>query len=107
MSISERAPTIKDCAAAIERVAFDIPAPNEFTPNLMMIAAVLRRYHNSIDMDSMHAGVEAAYNCIIREAVVDLSRSDEPQIRAHFDKYRPALDLLRKAWPFLKDEFDN
>ncbi|TXH45663.1 MAG: hypothetical protein E6Q97_31430 [Desulfurellales bacterium] len=104
MSISEKGPTIKDCAAAIERVAFGIPAPNEFTPILMMIATTLRQHHNSIDTNSMKAGIESAYNCIIREAVADLDRKDEPEIKAHFDRYRPALDLLRKAWPFLKDE---
>lgn len=47
------------------------------------------------------AGIEAAYNCIVRESIVDLSRNDETAIRAQYEKFRPALDALRKAWPWL------
>ena len=65
-----------------------------------------RLYHPGCIPDAggwKHAGIEAAYNCILREAIIDLERRDEAMIKAHFDKYRPALDALIAAWPWLRD----
>lgn len=97
-------PTLKDYADAIERIALSIPAPNEYTPQLEHLVMSMRQQHYRRDEDSVNAGIEAAYNCILREAIVDLSRNDEPAIRAQFEKYRAALELLCKAWPWLRKE---
>jgi hypothetical protein len=50
-----------------------------------------------------NAGIEAAYNCLIREAIVDIERNHEPEVRAQFEKFRPALDAMLKAWPWLDE----
>lgn len=102
-----KGPNIRDYADAIERIAFSIPAPNEFTPLLEHLVMSMRQQHYRRDEDSVNAGIDAAYNCILREAIVDLDRNSEPEVIAQFEKYRPALELLRKTWPWLRGPHDK
>lgn len=73
--------------------------------NRVVIAG--RLYHQGCIPDTggwKNAGIEAAYNCLLREAIVDIERNSEPEVRAQFEKFRPALDAMCKSWPWLRGE---
>ena len=38
-------PTLRDFADAVERIAFSIPAPNDYTPQLAMLAGSMRQQY--------------------------------------------------------------